>query len=348
MSFKLGIVGFVESFEEEERGFAEATGAATTAASFRLRGHEKTYTILPDRFFEFHAALVRERAGEEEAVYVETDPSGELATRILIPDEVRIADIFEDEWGLVVRQVASQAPLRLPKDSPDSFRNLLERAQQSHEELLVTDDPVTHEILDVRVPFGGAEGSGGPAPPTSTTGPVPLVPSVGLAAPSTLSLRQARFAFDFLANQSHIRFDYPDDYCLGRAHEMCRLLTLHKFKANKIWNYEERLQIVLHFFTINHPHGVVPWVFHAAPLVLVRLPNKNVVEMVLDPAMFHHPARVKQWIALQHGVNPMQSRTDSTVFSLFPPEDDPSFTTTNKQLRSLIKDSYRRRIELGW
>lgn len=348
MTFRPGIVGFVESFEEEERGFARATGVPTTAASFRLRGHERAYTILPDRFFEFHAALVRERADGEEVLYVETDPSGELATRILIPEEVTVADIFQDEQGLVVRAAASQTPLRLSKDSPDSFRQLLEQALHTKEELLVTDDPVTHEILDVRYPFRGAEGPGGPAPPLPPDdGTVPIVPLAVLAVPSTLSLRQARSAFQFLATQSHIRFDYPDGYCLGRAHEMCRLLALLKIRANKIWNHEAQLQTLVHFFTVNHPHGFVDWTLHTAPLVLVRLPNKQVVEMILDPAMFHHPARVEQWVSLQHGSSSVQSQTDAIVFSQFPPKKDPLFRSTNKQLRRLIEASDRRRMELA-
>jgi Glutaminase len=127
-----------------------------------------------------------------------------------------------------------------------------------------------------------------------------------------LTAAQANDLFrEMAAQQSAIPFDYPDDCCYSRAHEMCRQLRARGIPCGKVWNYGSggHEHPSLHATTTNHPSGSVTWWYHVAPTVPVQGSDGVVRDMVIDPSLFDHPVTVEEWVRRQQDP---QSRTEQT------------------------------------
>ena len=109
--------------------------------------------------------------------------------------------------------------------------------------------------------------------------------------------------FSGVQRQPHIPFQYPANYCMARAHEMCRLIEGY-FDSNpqdvvvKIWNFGD-----LVVKTDNNPGCMVKWRYHVAPAIKVDEEQEEF--LVIDPALFPQPVQVDQWLRRQ---SDLQSR----------------------------------------
>src|SRR6185312_341569 len=304
MSRKPGIVGTVESVATPTVGahVEDFTGAESTAASttFTLRGKEKSFEIPPDRYSDLYTKIVNLR--KDKPIYVETEDDAEqVVSRILIPQLRRVVETRFGPFHVEVR--AQGSPLKLIM-SHKLFNEHEDRLKDSAQELLITHDPDTHIVLDVSDPFDVPKGG------------APLEPPRADAEP--LSLKKAEEEFGLLADAPEIPFNFPDEFCNARAHQMFRLLRDRQITCEKIWNFGsegEQLNSRILVYTLNHPDGRVAWCFHVAVLVKVRLPNQTVVDMVFDPALVERPIRIPDWVALQHDSTAVQERTRPEIFA---------------------------------
>jgi hypothetical protein len=215
----------------------------------------------------------------------------------------------------------------------------LREAVQSQAQVLITDDPDTHEILDVSPPFEVPEREALPPEPLKESEP--------------LTLEKAMEVFKRLAEDPRIHFEYVDDCCTVRAHQMFYRLHQLGIPCQKIWSYGgsgDPRHGALRFFTLSHPDGLVPWYFHVALLIKARLKNGVPVDLVLDPALFNRPVRIADWIALQHDT--------MAVWEVTPPESyirwlggaeserDDNFEKTARDLERHGFESQRRSLLL--
>ena len=136
-----------------------------------------------------------------------------------------------------------------------------------------------------------------------------------------------------------ITFNYPDDGCWGRAHEMCRLMREDGLRPCKVW-----IQGALQVDTDNNPSCGVWWGWHVAPTHCVRGSGLfgwfTVRSMVFDPALFATPVTKSQWKAVQGDVNASLTDSSWTTFHLWATSTnntwftltDPGYTQTNSVL----------------
>jgi Glutaminase len=140
---------------------------------------------------------------------------------------------------------------------------------------------------------------------------IPLTPC-SIAKLKPISQAQADVLFKRMAaSANQIPFDYPNDCCYSRAHEMCRMMRDQGIDCGKIWNYANpgppKGQLPpgppLTVNTPNSPSGKVTWRYHVAPIVDVQGSDGAVRTMVVDPSMFAHPVTVDEWRTAQHAPN---------------------------------------------
>lgn len=106
---------------------------------------------------------------------------------------------------------------------------------------------------------------------------------------SSVSDEYAKVLFEILKGHKEIPFLYPQDGCYARAHAMALILEKLGVITGKIY-IEGKLQIESN----RSPNGIVDWVYHVAPIVMVREGDKEVLK-VFDPSMFDHPVTVDEW-----------------------------------------------------
>lgn len=345
-------VGSVVAFEDGEAtvrdsGSNLSTGAGTASVTLATGETSETFALRrDDPLFSVYADILKDSLKSREPVAVEFF-GAQPVSRILLPQVRRIADVTEirPNEGLVVRAAGSSIPFLLPGHLRRTFEESLRSAAQAKQELLVTDDPDTHEILDVqpldpdtrssRSLDEQAEGERATAASEKLT--------------SLLDVLRVRDVFNELSSQADIPFDYPDEGCTARAHKMFRLLSEQGIQCSKIWNFGregDRAQIDqdLNFYTLNHPKGYVEWMFHVAVLVSVELPSKKRTRMVLDPCMFDRPVRVAEWVSLQHDSAAVLQVTRPEIYRHWLLEDIEYDPFLEKTLSELSVYSKRRNV----
>ncbi|HBL28576.1 MAG TPA: hypothetical protein DD490_17210 [Acidobacteria bacterium] len=343
MSAKHGIVEIVESVAPtgiQTEAFA-MTESAATETTFKLRGIETTYTIPHDRYSGLHTHIITSR--KDKPVYLETKADGKQVTRILIPQLRRIAEIRPGPFNVEMRAKGSPLKLVMPTELFEELGELVRDAPQNKKTLLMTDDPETHRVLHARLPFERREET--------------AAARVFRVDAEPLSLQKATEEFHRLAKAPEIPFDFPDEYCNARAHQMFRRLRKRRVACEKIWNYGgdgDQLNSGIRIFTPHHPEGLVPWGFHVAVMIKVHLPNpkKTEVDMVLDPALADRPVRLPDWLALQHDSTAVHVRTPPEIFDqelggTEPPMYDDNFVETDYWLDKARTLSWQRKLALA-
>jgi hypothetical protein len=308
-------LGIVERFEEPdlEASVLDVPGAEnkpSRAARLVLKTGREFLIDPSDSRYHSWAHLLKRRVASHQPIYIKTDSEAEYVNRIEIPRRRKISKIFPipglKSFGINV--VASPRTIFLAGDNIDRFLDILKAAQVEGNEVLITVDQHTNEVLDVR-PFLVAD----EVATTSLNFSAILTPTTLV---QVLTPLQVLHEFGSLASQNHIPFDFPKDCCNARAHEMFRLLSEHGFTCRKIWNYGGAGVTgfpKLTFFTFNDPAGLVQWEYHVAPLVKVQIGN-DVAEMVIDPSMSNKPLRVPDWLALQHDTTAVQEIDIPEIF----------------------------------
>src|SRR5437867_3392920 len=135
--------------------------------------------------------------------------------------------------------------------------------------------------------------------------------------PAAISFQRARELFELVnarvccpadAPAPCIPFDFPDDGCWGRAHEMCRLIQAAGADPEKVWIYG-RLRVA----TANNPACEVRWGWHVAPTLQVDV-SGAIETYVIDPSLFLEPVPQATWAGVQGDPGAVLVPTDASVF----------------------------------
>ncbi len=277
--------------------------------------------------------------------YVELDPATHVITQLLCPLTVGVGALTPTPAGdaLEVELLISQARHYLRRTHPD-FQHLqetLQAARAQGSQVVVTETPDTHEIIDVRpLPRHLA-----PKAPLSWERPPSAAPGLEVA-PVTPSRAQALFTLvsgktccPATAASPCIPFQYPDDGCWGRAHEMCRLMIDAGAQPQKVWIYGN-----LRAATYNHPSCQVLWGWHVAPILLVSSGTSTEVR-VIDPSLCSGPVPQNTWAGLQGDPSATLVQSSAAVFHRSyngtVTYDDANYTMTQQVL-----NTYRLQLRL--
>ena len=284
----------------------------------------------------------------QDPAYVEIDPVSTQITKVLIPYVVTIGDIrpSADNDGVEVELIISQAKHYLRKNHPlfDRLLAKLTAAQASGSRVAVTETPLGHEIMEVTdLPGEDRHLPGEPGTPASAA----ASPDADVGA-RAVPLSQAQRLFDLMnskvccpagAAAPCIPFDYPDDGCWGRAHEMFRLMANEGSPPDKIWIFGN-----LRTGTSNNPHCEVFWGWHVAPTLLVDLGGHQEVH-VIDPSLFPGPVPQATWAGVQGDPAALLIPSAGSVFfrnrSGSVVQTDPTFSASNGVL-----NTYRNQLRI--
>lgn len=110
-----------------------------------------------------------------------------------------------------------------------------------------------------------------------------------------VSEAESRALFEYLSQQEHIPFHYPQEGCFARAHEMSELLELKGIASRKVFiiDSDNDLSVASEW----SPTGKVTWNYHVATLVTVRGKDGAERDLVFDPSIMTAPATVSEWQA---------------------------------------------------
>jgi len=164
---------------------------------------------------------------------------------------------------------------------------------------------------------------------------------------------EANKLFKELASQKHIPFDFPDDCCYSRAHEMCRIMNEKGVKCGKAWNYShdypggDGLKAV----TPNHPDGYVNVRYHVAPTVKVHSGDGKTMDMVMDPSLFDKPVTVDEWRKRQQDDKSKIETTDDKPYFRGPGDipvvEDKDGAETKAKLAEHTRNRDKRKLSKG-
>jgi hypothetical protein len=237
--------------------------------------------------------------------------------------QVAVADICaEDKRGRIpVTFVGPQTPRFVDVQRPDAgaMLTLLRDAQTAGTDVLIDDHYDLFEILAVA--------------PATRSSHLKIV-NTGAATPIVQPVMPflARTAFNYLALNGTIPFEYGEDGCYARAHEMCRLLAGPPWNlpARKVWVHGSlRPPAPKHPFKSHQK-----WGYHVAPIVTVNS-STGIQTLVLDPALFGRPVSIQEWAGLQEAKNPpVETGPEVYVYSTTgkPMTDTPNYDDTNEML----------------
>jgi hypothetical protein len=259
--------------------------------------------------------------------YVEIDPmSGEI-TNLRVPLSVGVESITPDGEDMDVELVISQAKHFLRRSHPDfeAMLAILERAR-IRKTLVAVTETEDHDIIDVRPMAGSAVTARSDTTPETSELPTEVA-SVTLAqAQQMFNLVNPRVCCPAVASAPCIPFNFPDDGCWGRAHEMCRLMIAAGITPNKVWIFGN-----LRAASQNNPNCQVLWGWHVAPTLSVGTQT-----YVIDPALFTGPVTQATWASVQGDPNPTlipspastfwRNRNNSSAIT------DPTYAQTNQVL----------------
>jgi hypothetical protein len=250
-----------------------------------------------------------QRAGQP--VYVEVEPTSRVVTVLLLPLVSTVEAVTANaEGGFDVEFIDSHARHKLQPDQAEyqELLEILEAARLDRGAVVVTETPDTHEIFDVRrssnAPAGNTPGTAAPTGPAT-------------ASASSISEEEAKKLFTAMNTKTCspkapslgcIPFQYPDDGCWGRAHEMCRLIIAEGKATGKVWIYGK-----LKAKTKNHPKCFVEWGWHVAPTVNVHVGTNDVVH-VIDPSLFSSHVTQPTWVSVQGDASAQVVASDADVF----------------------------------
>src|SRR5262245_9780041 len=173
--------------------------------------------------------------------------------------------------------------------------------------------------------------------------PAPPAPVVKCPA-GAITEAEANKLFKELASQKHIPFDFPDDCCYSRAHEMCRIMNDKGVKCGKVWNYAHNYpRGGLEAVTPNHPDGHVNWCYHVAPTVKVQGGDGKTKDMVMDPSLFDKPVTVGEWKKRQQDETSKIETTDDKPYFREPGDNRLSEDNDGAKTKAKLAEHTRNR-----
>ncbi len=136
---------------------------------------------------------------------------------------------------------------------------------------------------------------------------LPIAAPIPARAQFILTKQQAADLFKDLRGDQKIPFDYKDDGCYARAHQMFRDISNKGYLSFKIWNYgsayPDNKSLKVEYKVDATTTKTVSWTFHVAPVVVVDVGGGKLEFMVLDPSIFDGPVTVAAWRKKQDDVN---------------------------------------------
>ena len=268
-------------------------------------------------------------------VYVEVDPATSELTVLLIPLVVGIERISPAGDDLEVELVISQAKHYLRRSHPDfdALLALLEQARATKAMVAVTETEA-HDIIDVRL-LGGQSVTAFEPSPEALSEADPGVAVTPGQAQQMFALASQTVCCPGSAAAPCIPFNYPDDGCWARAHEMCRLMIAAGILPNKVWIFGS-----LRAASQNNPDCQVLWGWHVAPTLSVGAET-----YVIDPALFNGPVTQATWAGVQGDPNPTLIPSPASTYwrnrDASSAITDPTYARTNTDLTT-----YRNRLRV--
>ena len=261
-------------------------------------------------------------------VYVEIDPTTGEITSLRVPLSVGVENIAPVGEDMEVELVISHAKHFLRRSNPD-FQQLLETLERARatKALVAVTETEQHDIIDVRPMAGSSVTARGNIAPEISEGPREPVVSVTLGqAQQMFDLVNPKVCCPAVAAAPCIPFNYPDDGCWGRAHEMCRLMIAAGITPDKVWIFGN-----LRAASQNNPNCQVVWGWHVAPTLSVGTQT-----YVIDPALFTGPVTQATWAGVQGDPNPTLIPSPASTFwrNRNPSSaiTDPTYSQTNSVL----------------
>lgn len=86
-----------------------------------------------------------------------------------------------------------------------------------------------------------------------------------------------------------LTFQFATDGCNARAHKMKQILNANGYNCQKHYIFGDLIA--------SSGSCCVAWIYHTAPLVLVRNNNDVIEERILDPSLFNTPVTPEIWRA---------------------------------------------------
>lgn len=313
--------------------------ALTPTTTVRFANGEVA-TIPPSAHANVIADVLEELTRSGDPAYVETGPN-KVISRVLIPlvgNVINVVTLPSGDLRVDLDESAALHVIRRNDPNHNAFAALVKRAEKAETPVVLTEDPDTHEIIDMRV----AENPKQPAALLTSPAHKEAAVSPG-AITSTRALELFSLVGNttcdpFTAHAPCIPFLYPDDGCWGRASQMCKLILATGAPVAKLWYYGN---LVVH--TDNTPAGVLNWIFHVAPLVTVD-DGDGPEPYVLDPSLFPNPVSQAQWESVLGDPKGTPLVTDPSIFLIYLSgwhRFDPDYSKTAKVLAT-----YRRKLRL--
>ncbi len=330
----------VSTVTRVERSRADTKGPATVHFA-----NGQVATIAPSDYSGVVADVLDELTAAREPAYVEVNPESKVISRVLIPlvgNVVNLQTLPSGDLRIDLEDSAALHVLRRSDPHYDRFLGVVKSAQANNTPVVFTEDPETHQMIDIRP----ADRPNQPAALLASPATISAVPALAVT-PAPITSAQACELFSlvsgtscnpFTAHAPCIPFLYPDDGCWARASEMCRLILATGVPVAKLWYYGN-----LEVHTDNTPAGVLYWIFHVAPLVTVDDGN-GPEPYVIDPSLFSSPVTQAQWESVQGDPSATPVVTDTSVFLRYVSgwhRFDPDYSKTKKVLAD-----YRRKLRL--
>jgi len=124
-----------------------------------------------------------------------------------------------------------------------------------------------------------------------------------MAVPRTPDIVDADVAAEIFAEfaaDSELALRFPADGCYARTHLMVQRLLDRGLVAWKVWAFAASAKDLLWANTFDHPDGRVQWSYHVAPLLLVRMADQRLQELVFDPVLLDRPVGIEEWVTALH------------------------------------------------
>jgi hypothetical protein len=136
---------------------------------------------------------------------------------------------------------------------------------------------------------------------------------------NALTQDQADRLFAELSALDHVPFDYPEDGCNARAHEVCRAIAARGYACGKLWNFPAPAPLVVR----GTEFGDCEWGHHVAAVVWVEGKDGRPREMVFDPSLGQQPLEREEWQRRQAGpADQRLERTDPDTYGYMIAEGD--------------------------
>jgi hypothetical protein len=232
---------------------------------------------------------------------------------VLIPKVSRVLDFEADGVGgpfhVRLEDFSARHTLAAPLVADSGITALLRDSVERGTTLFVTDDPVTHEIIDVRQAFDTFQRKL-PLPGDHVFG------AAAIEATSVIDEETLRRLFSAVTadrcgvpnpSKGCTAFVYPDDFCWARAQRLCEALAAMNLTTAKSWLYG-RLEAT----TTNVRGCKVQWNWHCA--TLIRTSAHEI--WVLDPALFcDQPVPYITWRESIRGID-FTLQSDASVYKM--------------------------------